>query len=32
MIGNISTKDIQTLIDEHANPTSNNIKPLLYLV
>lgn len=28
MIGNITTKDIQTLIDEHANPSSDEIKPL----
>ena len=28
MIGDITTKDIQKLIDEHANPSSNNVKPL----
>lgn len=27
-IGDITTKDIQKLIDEHANPTSNKTKPL----
>ena len=28
MIGNITTSDIQRLIDEHANPRNENIKPL----
>lgn len=28
MIGDITTKDIQNLIDSHANPTSDNVKPL----
>ena len=28
MIGEITTKDIQGLIDSHANPTSDDIKPL----
>lgn len=28
MIGDITTKDIQKLIDEHANPSSPSIKPL----
>ncbi len=28
MIGDITTKDIQKLIDEYANPPSSNIKPL----
>lgn len=28
LIGKITTKDIQTLIDSHANPTSKNVKPL----
>lgn len=28
MIGDITTKDIQSLIDNHANPPSNDIKPL----
>lgn len=28
MIGDITTKDIQCLIDNHANPQSNDIKPL----
>ena len=27
-IGNIETKDIQKLIDDHANPPNKNIKPL----
>ena len=27
MIGNVTTKDIQQLIDEHANPPNDNIKP-----
>ena len=29
-IGDITTKDIQHLIDEHANPTDTNVKPLAY--
>ncbi len=28
MIGNITTVDIQRLIDEHANPSNDDIKPL----
>lgn len=28
LIGDITTKDIQRLIDEHANPTQKSIKPL----
>ena len=28
MIGNITTSDIQKLIDDHANPPDNSIKPL----
>lgn len=28
MIGDVTTKDIQCLIDSHANPTSNKTKPL----
>lgn len=28
MIGNITTQDIQKLIDEHANPSNDRVKPL----
>lgn len=28
MIGKLETNDIQKLIDEHANPSNNNVKPL----
>lgn len=28
MIGNVTTADIQKLIDEHANPTNDKVKPL----